>query len=139
MSGRDSIEQLIKTAYDARVRGDIDAVVQHFADGATFSLAGCPASSSVAMSVCGAQPLRDAMAGLVQSFAFSDMEPVTTVIEGDQAVIHWKARVRATATGQEAETEFVDILRVENGKIVSFKQFVDTALASRMVAAGATG
>ena len=47
--------------------------------------------------------------------------------------------MRATATGQEAETEFVDILRVENGKIVSFKQFVDTALASRMVAAGAPG
>jgi ketosteroid isomerase-like protein len=79
------------------------------------------------------------MAGLVHAFSFSDVEPVTTVIEGDRAVVHWKARVRATATGQEAETEFVDILRVENGKIVSFKQFVDTALASRMVAAGAPG
>jgi ketosteroid isomerase-like protein len=139
MSQRNSIEQLIKTAYDARVRGDVDGIVQHFSDGATFALAGCPISSPVAMSVCGAEPLRSAMAGLVHTFAFSDMEPVTTVIEGDQAVVHWKARVRATATGEEAETEFVDIVRVENGKIVSFKQFVDTALASRMVAAGATG
>jgi len=139
MSERDSIEQLIKTAYDARVRGDVDGVVQHFADGATFALAGCPVSSPVPMSVCGAEPLRNAMAGLVHAFSFSDVEPVTTVIEGDRAVVHWKARVRATATGQEAETEFVDILRVENGKIVSFKQFVDTALASRMVAVGAPG
>lgn len=139
MSERDSIEQLIKTAYDARLRGDVDGIMQHFSDGATFALAGCPVSSPVAMSVCGAAPLRDAMAGLVQRFSFGDMEPVTTVIEGDRAVIHWKARVRATATGQEAETEFVDIVQVENGKIVSFKQFVDTALASRMVAAGASG
>ena len=139
MSERDAIEQLIKTAYDARVRGDVEEVMHHFADGATFELAGCPVSSPVAMSVCGTDPVRNAMAGLVERFAFSDMKPVTTVIEGDQAVIHWKARVRATATGQEAETEFVDILRVQDGKIVSLKQFVDTALASRMVAAGAPG
>ena len=82
MSERDSIEQLIKTAYDARVRGDVDGVVQHFADGATFALAGCPVSSPVPMSVCGAEPLRNAMAGLVHAFSFSDVEPVTTVIEG---------------------------------------------------------
>jgi ketosteroid isomerase-like protein len=133
MTERTSIEHLIKTAYDARVRGDVDGVLQHFADGAKFALAGCPASSPVPMSVCGAEPLRNAMTGLIQSFAFSDMEPVTTVIEGDRAVIHWKARVRSTATGQEAETEFVDILHVKDGKIVSFKQFTDTALARRML------
>ena len=130
---RASIENTIRQAYDARLRGDLDGVMTHFADHASFALAGCRDSSPVPMSLAGAEPLRQAMGRLIENFVFEDFRPVTTVIEGDTAVVHWKGRVRATTTGKEAETEIVDIAHVENGKIVSFRQFVDTALAARLL------
>ena len=78
--------------------------------------------------------MRAAMAGLVGAFEFKSHDIVALVVEGDRAVAHTRVRVRAAATGEEAVTEMADIFTFKNGKIASFLEFCDTALAAKMAA-----
>jgi ketosteroid isomerase-like protein len=132
MMDRATIEALVKDAYAARLRGDVEATVRYFTDDAVFALAGAKDASPVALRCTGCDALRGAMAGLVGAFAFRDHEIVSLVIEGAKAVAHVRVRVRATATGEEALTEMADFFTFENGKIKSFLEFCDTALAAKM-------
>ena len=55
------------------------------------------------------------------------------IVEGNRAAVHSRARVRAKATGDEAVTEMVDLVELQDGKISSFQQFCDTAVANRLL------
>jgi ketosteroid isomerase-like protein len=48
--------------------------------------------------------------------------------------VHTRVRVRAAATGEEVTTDMVDLVTFREGKIASFLEFVDTALAAKMTA-----
>lgn len=117
------------------MRGDLDAVMAHFADGATFSVSGSPATSPVPMAASGRAAIREVLRRLLDGFEFKRVDLVTMLVDGRQAAIHWHVQVRAIGTGQEAETDILDLVRVEDGKIVSFRQFADTALINRMIGA----
>ena len=137
MMERATIESILKDAYAARLRGDVEGMVRHFADDAVFALAGAREASPVALRCTDCESLRAAMTGLVGAFQFKSHEIVSLVVEGDRAVAHVRVRVRAAATGEEAVTEMADIFTFKNGKIASFLEFCDTALAAKM-AAGTT-
>jgi ketosteroid isomerase-like protein len=96
-------------------------------------MAGSSEASPVALRVTDQGGFRSALAGLMEAFEFLDYEILSMVIDGAKAAVHWRARVRATASGREAVTELLDIVTFENGKIASFKQFCDTALAAKMM------
>jgi ketosteroid isomerase-like protein len=53
--------------------------------------------------------------------------------------MHWRVQVRASPSGEAAETELVDLVAFRDGKILSFRQFADTALASRLLASNERG
>jgi ketosteroid isomerase-like protein len=131
---RASVEQVIREGYAARLRGDVDMTCQYFSEDASFTIAGSPDASPVASSVRGCGNIRGALAGLMGAFEFLDHEFLDVVVEGDRAAVHSRARLRATATGEEVQTEFVDLVTVRDGKIQSFVQFCDTALAGKLVA-----
>jgi ketosteroid isomerase-like protein len=132
MMDRASIESLVRDAYAARLRGDVEGACAHFADDAQFALAGAE-TSPVAVRCSDCETLRKVMSGLVAAFEFKDHEILSLIVEGPKAAVHSRALVRATGTGQEAWTEFADLVTVRDGKIASFVQFCDTALAARMM------
>lgn len=133
MNTREEIEALVRSAYAARMAGDVDDLMTHFSDGAVFSLAGSAATSPVPMVAGGKAAIRETLRRLVDGFEFKEMRVVSILVDGPQAAVHWHARVRATGSGYEAETDILDLVRVENGSIVSFLQFADTALINRML------
>jgi ketosteroid isomerase-like protein len=132
MNDRAAIETMLRDAYAARVRGDVEAAVRHFADDAVFALAGAKEASPVAMRCTDCESLRSAMAGLVGAFAFKDHQIVSLIVEGQKAAVHTRVRLRAAATGEEVTTEMVDLVEVRDGKIASFLEFCDTALAAKL-------
>ena len=135
VSDRVRIEAIVRAAYEARRRGDLDAVMQHFAPRAQFMLVGSPAASPVPSSALGIAAVREVLRRLMASFAFSEVELRTIIVQGSKAAVHWSARVRNPASRAEAETELLDLLTFEGDLIVSFKQFADTALAARLLGA----
>jgi ketosteroid isomerase-like protein len=135
MTDRSQMEALLREAYAARKRGDLDAIVRTFTDNPHFELAGAPQASPVAIRTTDAGGFRSLLTGLIKTFEFIDHEILSMIIDGNRAAVHWRSRMRSTVTGQEVVTELVDLVTVEGGKIASFVEFCDTALAARMVPA----
>jgi ketosteroid isomerase-like protein len=135
MTDRNEVERLLRAAYAARQRGDVEAIMGMFAENAHFGLAGSRQASPVAMRGTGLEALRAQLTGLVQAFEWLDQDILSMIVEGSRAAVHWRGRIRSAVTGDEVETEVVDIASVENGKIVSFVEFCDTALAARLMEA----
>jgi ketosteroid isomerase-like protein len=138
MTDRAQIESLLQEAYAARKRGDVEAITRTFADNPHFEMAGARQASPIALRCTDRDQFRTLMAGLVKSFEFLDHEILEMIIEGNRAAVHSRSRMRSGITGEEVVTELVDLITVENGKIASFIEFCDTALAARMMGAPAT-
>ena len=130
------LETVINQIYDARIRGDVDEILRHMDEAVEFSIAGCAASSAIPCTVVGTAALRDALGQLISAFEFRDRRMLDVMIDQDRAVVHWKVQVRVPASGEEAETDLLDIVRFRGDKVLSYKQFADTALASRLLASG---
>ena len=137
MTDRAQIESLLREAYAARKRGDVDAITQVFVANPHFELAGARQTSPVAIRCTEGDQFRTLMAGMIQTFEFLDHEILGMIIEGDRAAVHWRSRMRSGITGEEVVTELVDMITIADGKIASFIEFCDTALAARMMGAPA--
>ncbi len=133
MTDRSQIETLLREAYAARKRGDMAAMLNAFAENPHFELAGAPQASPVAIRATEGGTFRSLMTGLIKTFEFLDHEIISMIVEGNKAAVHWRSRMRSGVTGDEVVTEIVDLVTVEGGKITSFIEFCDTALAARMV------
>jgi ketosteroid isomerase-like protein len=94
---------------------------------------GSPEASPVAMQARRSDGIRQALGGLIAAVDFVEHEILSVIVEGDRAAVHSRVRVRAKATGDEAVTEMVDLVRLQDRKIASFLQFCDTALAARLL------
>jgi len=133
MTSRETVESLLRDAYAARVRGDIDGVCRCFSTDPTFAMAGSNEASPLPMRVSDAASFRSALANMIKSFELHEPDILDMIIDGPKAAVYWRARVRSPSSGAEVVTEFVDLLVVEDGKIVSLVEFCDTALANRMM------
>ena len=134
MSERAQMEKTLREAYAARKRGDLDALAGIFAPHARFQMAGSNASP-IARKVVGAAEFRPLLAGMIQTFEILDYTIVSMLIDGQAAAVQWHAKMRSSVTGQTVETDLFDLIEMEDGRIASFLEFCDTALAARLMQA----
>jgi ketosteroid isomerase-like protein len=132
MTNRTDIERTLRDAYAARQRGDLDVLGQIFAPHARFQMAGSNASP-VAARAEGAEQYRPLLAGMIKTFEVLDHNIVAMLIDGSKAAVQWRAKIRSAVTGQTVETDLFDLIEMEDGRIKSFYEFCDTALAARMM------
>jgi ketosteroid isomerase-like protein len=132
MTSREDTERTLRDVYAARQRGDLDAIGRIFAPHARFQMAGSNASP-VAVRVEGAEQYRPLLAGMMKTFEVLDHQIVSMLIDGSKAAVQWHARMRSTVTGETVETDLFDLIEMEDGRIRSFLEFCDTALAARLM------
>lgn len=135
MCDREEMLQTIKDAYAARVRGDVEGVLNVFTEDAIFRLNAAPFNRVTAVHTIAGDELRSAMTQLIDNFEFSDYEIVDSVVEGSKAAVRSMFTVRARKTGHIAQTEVLDLIEFKDGKICSFVQFFDTAFANNLMSA----
>src|SRR5215467_6366624 len=116
MSGRDDIERLLREAYAARQRGDLDAIGRMFAPHARFQMAGSK-TSPIAVVAEGVDQYRPLIAGMIKTFELLDYTIVSMWIEGSNAAVQWRARLRSSITGEVVETDLCDLIETEGGQI----------------------
>ena len=133
MSDRAQMERTLREAYAARKRGDLDALGAIFAPHARFQMAGALQASPIARKVVGADEYRPLLAGMIKTFELLDYTIVRMLIDGDAAAVQWHAKMRSSVTGQTVETDLFDLIEMEDGRIASFLEFCDTALAARLM------
>lgn len=133
MATRADIERIIRAAYAARVRNDLDACLALFNPRSGLRLAGASSASPIAVRRLGTGELRDVLADLFRVFVWSDHEIISMVIEGSKVAVHGRAKMRSTVTGETVVTELADFWEIDEDHISSFTEFCDTALAARLM------
>jgi ketosteroid isomerase-like protein len=83
--------------------------------------------------VAGAEQYRPLLAGMIKTFELLDYTIVTMLIDGNAAAVHWRAKFRSNINGQTVETDLFDLVELEDGRVTSFLEFCDTALAARLM------
>jgi ketosteroid isomerase-like protein len=133
MTDRQAIEDLLEELYAARVRGDLETVTKLFAANATFQVAGSDQASPMPVLVKGNAGIKNLMQGMIASFELTDFTIVEMLIDGPSAAVRWRATVHHTGTGQIFTTELADFITIANGQVISFIEFLDTALAAQVL------
>jgi ketosteroid isomerase-like protein len=131
---RAEIEQLVRKLYTARIAGDLDEMMRCLAPDVHFELVGDPTASPVAARSLGHDNIRPHLAALVYAFKFHSEDIITLIVEGSKAAVRSRARITSTLTGATIDTELADFIEFKDGRIVSFIQFCDTALAAKFSA-----
>jgi len=127
-------EQMLRELYAARERDDKAVIGNYIAGLKHFQLMGSRDHSPVAMAAKGQEEIQPFIDQLVNTFTMRDITIIDLLIDGDRAMVHWRARVTANPTGNMAVTEMADLFEFENGKIVAMREFCDTALAAKLMA-----
>ena len=138
MTDRGQVERLLKDAYAARKRGDVDALCNYFSANPAFAMAGARETSPIAVQCTDRDTFRSLLTGLINTFEWLDQQILSMIIDGSKAAVHWRGRIRSTLSGEEVVTELVDVITIADGKIQSLTEFCDTALAAKLMATDVT-
>jgi len=123
MTNRLAIEELVHRLYDARVRGDLDALCLVFSQDAIFKIAGAGQASPVANRSMGVSQFRPLLALMIKTFKLKDHAIISMIIEGPKAAVHWRATVHSRIAGTTAATEFIDLIEVGHELVTSYTEF----------------
>jgi len=126
---RDEIKAFILGIYDARVEGDMDALAGIFADDATFQIAGSPEHSLLATVAESHEGVMALLQTIVDTFELENFTILDLLVEGNKVAVRWRATVHQVTSGETNTSELADFIEIRNGKVVSFIEFLDTALA----------
>ena len=131
---REQVLEVMRQAYGARVSGNVDAILEVFTSDAKFKLNASAPQQTVALATEGTDGMRNALKQLVDAFQLESCDIVDAVVEGSKAAIRIRFKVRSRQTDNVAVTESLDLVEFRDGKIASYTQFLDTAIANRLMA-----
>jgi ketosteroid isomerase-like protein len=120
---RAGIEGLLFALYEARSRGDLQAVCDSFTDDATFEIAGASNQMPLAMRAVGAAKYRQLLAIMIRTFKLTDLRILSMLIDGDKAAVHWRADVYSRIRGTTVSTELMDMIEIRGGRIGVYTEF----------------
>jgi ketosteroid isomerase-like protein len=125
-------KQLARDLIDALSRADTDWVLDHYADDMRMWTAGSLAMSGTR----GKAEIRGLLDGILGAFAIGlRFEIQSLTAEGDRVAIEAESR-GVHVSGQRYENQYHFLMRVRNGEIVEFKEYLDTQLADRVLLGG---
>ncbi len=130
---RADVEAIVKRYFDLRLTNDIDAICSVFADAVHFRISGAASPSELLAAGRVRQPIRpmtEAMTGLWHWLGYHIDE---MLIDDDRAVVLFSAQIRFAPSGEVIDTEYCNFFKVENGGIVEFIEFCDTAHVNQLL------
>lgn len=125
MSAKTNLE-IIKEAYEAFGRGDVEAVLSVEDPHTELESAG-PQEIPWAGAFRGHDGARAYFAAIAGEADFDLFEPQTFVADGDNVIVLGFERVRSRRTGRAYENHWVHAFTLADGKIVRFREYADTA------------
>jgi len=131
---RADIEGIVHAFYETRLQNDVEACLAHFTTNACFRLSGSPAASGIACECRGQEALRPIAEALVNTWIWEAQSFHAILIDGNRVAAHYTLTARFAPTGERLETDLVDLITVEGGKVAALIEFVDTARAEALLA-----
>ncbi|HWT01045.1 MAG TPA: nuclear transport factor 2 family protein [Pyrinomonadaceae bacterium] len=126
MTERDNMG-IVRQAYDAFRGGDIQGVLNLLADDVDWLQPGPPDVIPFAGQYRGRDQVGEFFSRLGGAEEAELFEPLEFFASGERVVALGRYRGRVRATGRVNEVEWVHVFTVRGGKIVSHRQYSDTA------------
>jgi len=127
VGNREAILEVIRRAYEARGRGDLEDLMAAFHPEAVFTLVGDKKALEVTGSVHGHDGVRESLRDFIATFDFVDRQILSEVVEGNRAAVHSCVVVRYGPTRETWTADVLDLLTFKDGKIIELVEFADTA------------
>ena len=123
-------KQLVRDAFEAMGRSDIRPLVDMMTDDFAWIIEG---QSRFSRSYEGKEAVkRDLLAPLFEAFATPYRFTIDDIIaEGDRVVVRGRGEVR-TKAGKDYNNSYCFVLRIEEGRLVELREYLDTALVERV-------
>ena len=132
MVGKKTIEKMVREGYEARKRGDFDAMAELFAVNGAFRIAGDQKLCQIAKTTKGRAAIRQELSGLAE-FKYANHRMLSMAADGETVFMHWRVNVTFKPTGKSATLDIVDLAKMKKGKITSFTQFTDNAAVAELM------
>jgi ketosteroid isomerase-like protein len=133
MSEQANVE-LIRAAYAAFKRGDIQAILDSLSKNVEWVAAGV---QPVAGTYRGKDEVGVFFNKVNELAEYLSFEPNEYVAQGDRVVVLGSYRARAKNTGRIYECDWAMAFTVEDGKVSRFQEFTDTATIETALSAAA--
>lgn len=115
-----------KRGYEAFGRGDLDGLIAEMDPAVEWTTPG-PAELASAGRRRGHAQVRDFFRIIGEQYEFQKFAPHTFIAQGDSVVVIGDDTVKVKATGTVISEEWVHVFTVKNGKIVAFREYLDTS------------
>ncbi|MBX9945340.1 MAG: nuclear transport factor 2 family protein [Reyranella sp.] len=133
MTSRSHIENTIKALWAARLCEDVEATIKDFAEDGVFEMnARGIGGPGLAAPIVGKPALREALRGFYATWDFKDWRTLDLLVDGEKALVRWRAHVTCTPTGKSEVFECYDLIGFRDGKIVDYRQTTDTAMMMKL-------
>jgi uncharacterized protein len=117
---------IIRSAYDAFVRGDLDGVLSTLDENIDWVTPG-PSELRTAGHRRGREEVALFFQTLNEILQFERFEPLEFIERGDRIVVLGEDTVRVRATGQTVDYDWAHVFEMRDGKAVRFREYGDTA------------
>lgn len=120
--------KLVQQAYESFGRGDIQGLLNSLSDQVEWRTPK-PQGVPFGGDYRGRDQVGRFFSELNQHEEVTRFEPREFIAQGDRVVVCGSYACKARATGRTAESDWVHLFTVRNGKVVKFQEFFDTAAA----------
>ena len=120
---------LVQQGYSLFSKGDIPGVVKLMSPNVTWDA--MSSNAPFAGRYQGPEGVGRFFSKFTESVEYLKHEAREFIAQGDKVVVLGESRYRARGQTEEFDTEWVDVLTVENGKIASYRRYGDTAQMER--------
>ena len=118
--------EIVKSAYAAFKKGDMDGLLRLYADDVSWEIYG-PPTIPTAGTRKGLAGVREFFGTLDSAMAVQSFEPREFIAQGDQVVVLGDYSWKVKKTGRTFASTFAHVSTVKDGKIVRFREYTDTA------------
>lgn len=115
---------LVRMAYDAFGRGDINALLSLLDESIEWITPG-PSDLPTAGTRRGRQAVGEFFKTLNETFEITNFQAQEFVAQGDRVIVLGTDTARLKATGKTSDFQWVHAFAVRNGKIVQFSEYGD--------------
>jgi ketosteroid isomerase-like protein len=122
----DSTRAVVTSLYDAYGRGDVDTIAALVDDDIDWIIHAPSNVFPFAGQRRGKAAVLAALSGITADFALESYRPQITVVEGERAAVMSDVAFRQRATGRMMRFQIVNFLRVRDGRVVEFREFLNT-------------
>jgi ketosteroid isomerase-like protein len=126
----------VEAVYREYAAGNLEAAAAGLADDIDWAILAPAYLFDFAGPRRGRASVLDVLQEIRRTFELLAYEPRIVVAEGEHACVYAIANVRDRSTGRATEIELCDVMRLDGGRIVWFREFIDAVRAATLLFGG---